>query len=155
MGVVAKWASPDAGKIASGTLLWLTRSSRSEAQLEPLLRRPDVEFHCLQKEFRAEDRTWLDQTGLVTTHGAMLRDFADTAALIEAMDMVISIDTAVAHLAGALGIKTYLLLQHCPDWRWGVSGETTGWYPSVTLLRQPQYGDWDSVMAELIKKLQI
>jgi hypothetical protein len=86
----------------------------------------------------------------ITRLDKLIGDFADTAALIAQMDLLISVDTAVAHIAGAMGIKTFLLLPYCPDWRWGVSGETTDWYPSLTLLRQPKYGDWLSVI-ELLK----
>ena len=84
---------------------------------------------------------------------AQLTDFAATAAILRQLDCVVTVDTSVAHLAGTLGVKTYLLLPHCPDWRWGVSGETTPWYPSVTLLRQPTYGDWVSVIDKLITML--
>ena len=82
-----------------------------------------------------------------------IKDFADTAAILRQLDCLITVDTAVAHLAGMLGVKTYLLLPHCPDWRWGTVGEATLWYPSMTLLRQPSYGDWDSVMANLVSHL--
>ena len=82
-----------------------------------------------------------------------ITDFADTAALLSQLDHLITVDTAVAHLAGALGVKTFLLLQHCPDWRWGTSGESTHWYPRMTLLRQSAYGHWDEVIDRLIKIL--
>jgi hypothetical protein len=83
----------------------------------------------------------------------LMSDFADTAALVKQMDCVITVDTAIAHLAGALGVRTYLLLPYCPDWRWGISGETTPWYASMTLLRQPAYGDWKRVIEDLRKSL--
>jgi len=83
----------------------------------------------------------------------LIGDFADTAALLMQLDCLVSVCTAAAHLAGALGVKTYVLLPHCPDWRWGVSGETTPWYLSVTLLRQPKFGDWESVISNLIQRL--
>ncbi len=75
-----------------------------------LTSRHGIEFHCLQKEILPDDRAWLDRSGRVTTHEAMLRDFGDTAALIEAMDLVITIDTAVAHLAGAMARPVWMLL---------------------------------------------
>lgn len=84
----------------------------------------------------------------------LMTDFADTAALIRQMDGLITVDTAAAHLAGALGVKTFVLLTHCPDWRWGVSEETTKLYPSLTLLRQPEYGDWGSVIEKLAALLK-
>ena len=124
------------------------------AKLEPLLHRPGVEFHCLQKELRTEDRAWLDRAGLVTTHEAMLRDFADTAALIEAMDLVISIDTAVAHLAGALAKPVWIMLAFNPDWRWLLGREDSPWYPTARLFRQSKPGDWDGVVRDVAASLR-
>jgi ADP-heptose:LPS heptosyltransferase len=83
-----------------------------------------------------------------------LRDFADTAALIEALDLVISVDTAVAHLAGALGRPIWMLNRTDTDWRWGVSGETTPWYPTMRLFRQTTSGDWAAPMAAIEAALQ-
>ena len=86
---------------------------------------------------------------------SLIGELADTAALIKQFDAVISVDTSVSHLAGTLGVKTFLLLAYCPDWRWGVSGEKTPWYSSMKLLRQPKRGDWDSViqkMADILKR---
>jgi tetratricopeptide (TPR) repeat protein len=90
----------------------------------------------------------------VTRLDHIMSDFADTAALLNQMDCIITVDTAVAHLAGILGIKTFLLLPYCPDWRWGTSGNTTPWYPSITLLRQPHHGDWENVIARLTKLIK-
>ena len=65
------------------------------------------------------------------------------------MDIVIGVDTSVIHLAGALGKKTILLLPYVPDWRWMLEGEQTPWYPSMTLLRQSEYGSWQNVWNKL------
>jgi ADP-heptose:LPS heptosyltransferase len=67
--------------------------------------------------------------------------------------MLITVDTSAAHLAGGLGIPTFLLLPFCPDWRWGTAGKTTPWYDSITLLRQSQAGDWEHVINSLIERL--
>lgn len=83
----------------------------------------------------------------------LITDFADMAALLSQLDCLVTVDTAAAHLAGALGLPTYLLLPHCPDWRWGTKGETTPWYESLTLVRQPSYGDWKSVIQKMLATL--
>jgi Flp pilus assembly protein TadD len=142
-------SGPRIGLVWSGSSVSQKRSAMPPAKLEPLLRRPGIEFHCLQKEFRADDQAWLDRTGLVSTHEAMLRDFADTAALIEAMDLVISIDTAVAHLAGALAKPVWIMLAFNPDWRWLLDREDSPWYPTARLFRQAKPGDWDGVVRDV------
>ena len=81
--------------------------------------------------------------------GKDLRDFADTAALMEALDLVITVDTSVAHLAGALGRPVWILLPYGPDWRWMLDRADTPWYPTARLYRQPARGDWASVMARV------
>jgi tetratricopeptide (TPR) repeat protein len=75
-----------------------------------------------------------------------IRDFSDTAAIMSCLDLVISIDSAVAHLAGALGLPGIVLLPFAPDWRWGMNEITAPWYPSLQLLRQPQVGSWRQVV---------
>ncbi|MGG7516771.1 tetratricopeptide repeat protein [Allorhizobium undicola] len=81
--------------------------------------------------------------------------FLDTAALIISLDLVITSDTAVAHLAGALGKPVWLLLKKGPDWRWGMEGMLTDWYPTMRLFRQRQAGDWDGVMREVQQELKL
>ena len=85
----------------------------------------------------------------------MLRDFADTAALIEAMDLVISIDTAVAHLAGALAKPVWIMLAFSPDWRWLLGRDDSPWYPTARLFRQSKPGDWDGVVRDVAASLRI
>ncbi|MGL5058469.1 MAG: tetratricopeptide repeat protein [Microcoleus sp.] len=103
-----------------------------------------VTFYSLQKQVSADDRTLLNQLP-VTDLSDNLGDFADTAAVISQLDLVICVDTAVAHLAGALGKPVWILLSFMPDWRWMLSGETSPWYPTARLFRQETIGDWDSV----------
>ncbi len=81
--------------------------------------------------------------------GPDFADFADTAACLEGLDLVVTSDTALAHLAGALGRQTFLLLHHAPDWRWHEQGDASPWYPTMRLFRQPAPGDWASVVAEV------
>lgn len=103
-------------------------------------------LHCLQKDLRAEDVTAFALAGTIRFLGDALLDFSDTAALVARMDLVITVDTAVAHLAGALGRPVWLLLPFAPDWRWGLHAETTPWYPTMRLFRQPAPGDWGPVV---------
>jgi ADP-heptose:LPS heptosyltransferase len=86
--------------------------------------------------------------------GNELRDFADTAAVISLLDVVISVDTSVAHLAGALGKSVVILLPHAADFRWMRNRDDTPWYPTAKLFRQPGFGDWDSVIARLGDELR-
>jgi ADP-heptose:LPS heptosyltransferase len=82
-----------------------------------------------------------------------LKDFTDTAALVECLDLVISVDTAVAHLAGALGKPVWLLNRFDTCWRWFTQREDSPWYPTLRLFRQPTMGDWDSVMQRVADAL--
>jgi len=83
----------------------------------------------------------------------LLGNFAETAAAIEGLDLVISVDTAVAHLAGSLGKPVWTLLPYAPDWRWLLYREDSPWYPSMRLFRQPIAGDWSSVVREVKRAL--
>jgi ADP-heptose:LPS heptosyltransferase len=79
--------------------------------------------------------------------GHELENISDTAALISDLDLVISVDTAIAHLAGALGKPVWLLLTHVPDWRWMLDRADSPWYPTARLFRQSETREWDSVIA--------
>ncbi len=117
------------------------------SRLEPLLEF-DAEWICLQNELRDADAASLERLGRVAYFGKELKDFADTAALIEQLDLVISIDTSVAHLAGALGKPVWILLPYIADWRWLNDRSDSPWYPSARLFRQPGIGDWPSVIGQ-------
>lgn len=121
--------------------------------LAPLLRQPGVTFHGLQKDVPPPHLQWIAAHPLLTLHDAGLADFADTAALIAQMDLVITIDTAVAHLAGALGARTWVMLPHQADWRWGLD-TTTPWYPNMRLFRQTRAGEWDPVIQSVCAALE-
>ena len=86
--------------------------------------------------------------------GSELSDFADTAAVISLLDVVVSVDTSVAHLAGAMGKPVVILLPQAADFRWLRERSDTPWYPTARLLRQPAFGDWDSVIARLAGELR-
>ena len=83
-----------------------------------------------------------------------INDFADTAAIIENLDLIISVDTSVAHLAGALGKPIWTLLSYIPDWRWLLDRDDSPWYPGMKLFRQKKQGDWDSLFKEVNKELK-
>lgn len=85
---------------------------------------------------------------------ADISDWEDTAAILANLDMLISVDTAVAHMAAGMGKPVWLLLHYSSDWRWGVAGEATPWYPSMRLLRQATMGDWGPVLAQTRSELQ-
>lgn len=114
---------------------------------------PGIHYFCLQKEIRPADRELLRQLTEIRVFDKQLHDFADTAALIALMDVVITVDTSVAHLAGALGKETWVLLPGVPDWRWLLGRDDSPWYGSVRLIRQPHIGDWQSVMREVESRL--
>lgn len=118
-------------------------------QFAPLAAVPGVRLVSLQKGETAEkSRDVLQRLNVATLDGPWDTDgaFLDTSAIMQQLDLVISVDTAVAHLAGGLGRPAWLLLQFSPDWRWRLAGETTPWYSSVRLFRQPRLDDWESVV---------
>ncbi|MEG5043757.1 tetratricopeptide repeat protein [Microcoleus sp. B4-C1] len=115
--------------------------------LTKLLDIPGVDFYSLQKEITADDRALLEQIA-VTDLSSYLHDLADTAAAISALDLVISVDTCVAHLAGALGKPVWILLCFVPDWRWMLQREDSPWYPTARLFRQSTAGDWEGVLEQ-------
>jgi ADP-heptose:LPS heptosyltransferase len=85
--------------------------------------------------------------------GTTLTDFSETAALISLMDMVISVDTAVAHLSAAIGRPTWILLPFTPDWRWMLNRKDSPWYAAARLFRQQRHGDWDEVVTRVLSEL--
>ena len=112
-----------------------------------------LEWHCLHNEMRFEDQLLLDSYPVVKRHMTELQDLTDTAALIACLDLVITVDTCVAHLAGAMGKKVWILLPKVPDFRWMLDREDTPWYGSAVLFRQDQTGDWDGVIKRVAAKL--
>jgi tetratricopeptide (TPR) repeat protein len=153
----AEWASrvPGKGRL-NIALVWAGsadnprdryRSMRLQ-MLAPVLRREEIDFYSLQKGPPAAE--W-SACGLPHDHdlGADLADFADTAAAIARMDLVICVDTAVAHLAGALGKPVWLMIPTVHDWRWLTGRDDSPWYPTMRLFRQQRHHDWGEVVDRL------
>ena len=119
------------------------------AALAPLLALEHIQWISLQKEVRETDRAALAAHPRLIHCGEALADFAATAALVATVDLVISTDTAIAHLAGALGKPTWIMLARVPDFRWLLDRDDSPWYPTARLFRQPASGDWTSVIANI------
>src|SRR5262249_26034987 len=113
-----------------------------------------ITFVSLQKDVRPDDAELLKARKDILRFGEELNDFAETAGLISQLDLVISVDTSVAHLAGALGKPAWLLLPFVPDWRWLLDRDDSPWYPTLRLFRQPQRDDWASVFAKIERELR-
>lgn len=111
------------------------------------------EWHSLQKDYRPDDWDVLENSPQIRQHQEDLQDFSDTAALIECMDLVITVDTSVAHLAGALGKPVWIMLSKLPDFRWLLGREDSPWYASARLYRQEEKGDWASVLSAVATSL--
>jgi hypothetical protein len=123
------------------------------SRLKPLFDLP-ASFVSVQRDVRSEDAENLAAETRVTQIGGELDDFTDTAAVLALCDLVISVDTAAVHLAGAMGRPVWVLVPFAPDWRWSLQGETTPWYPTVRLFRQTSLDDWDGVIARVSDELR-
>ena len=121
------------------------------ASLQPLVS-PSFELICLQRELRDSDQV-AAQSMDVRFFGKQIQDFSDAAALASLCDAVVSVDSAPAHMAASMGIKTFLLLPYLADWRWGTSDQSSVWYPSARLFRQNRNRDWRTPIAELATAL--
>lgn len=125
------------------------------AELRPLLdAHPDHEFATLQKGLTPAERALLETCPNARVFDAELTDFDATAAVMANLGVVFSVDSSPAHLAGALGVPTTLLLCHGGEWRWGLGRSDTPWYPAMRLVRQPRAGDWPGVVALLADQLR-
>ncbi len=121
--------------------------------LTPLLAMP-ASFISIQRDVRNSDATQLGATTQLTHLGGELADFNDTAAVLSLCDLLITADTAPAHLAGATGRPAWVLVPFAPDWRWMLDGESTPWYPTVRVFRQSALADWNAVIARVATALQ-
>ena len=104
----------------------------------------DIEFVSIQKELGGGDAATLSRHANVMSIGEELCDFADTAAVISLLDLVVAVDTSVVHLAGALARPVWVLVPFSPDFRWLLAREDSPWYPTMRLFRQPGFGEWDA-----------
>jgi tetratricopeptide (TPR) repeat protein len=118
----------------------------------PLFRAKDCAFYSFGKEVSEKDMKILAESGVVEL-GSQLGDFADTASLAQGMDVIVTCDTSMAHLAGGLGKKVWVLLPFDADWRWGLVGDTCPWYPSARLFRQKRRGDWAEVVERVLREI--
>jgi hypothetical protein len=113
----------------------------------------EFQYFCLQNQVREADKATLDSSPFILSFDDDSLDFVNTAALCECMDIVISVDTSLAHLSGALGQRTWVLLPFNPDWRWLLDRNDSPWYPTVKLYRQKAAGDWNEVFARVAADL--
>lgn len=158
---IAKWhAKMEALKRPRVALVWTGNVDHANdrnrsialSKLKPLWENGATQFVSLQRDLRSSDADELKNSSMPHV-GDALDDLDDTAAIVAQCDLVISVDTSVAHLAAAMGQPTWVLLPFSPDWRWTPDGEHSPWYPSARLFRQPQLGDWASVIARVRAEL--
>jgi Tfp pilus assembly protein PilF len=116
-------------------------------KMEPFLDKANL--FIIQKELSAEDMKFLNNHKEINFLGKEISNFSDTAAIVENMDLIISVDTSLIHLAGALGKKSFLILSYSADWRWLLDRNSTPWYDSVRIFRQKLIGDWDFVINQI------
>ena len=149
-GRLGEKKKPRVGIVWSGSTKHQNDHNRS-IPLADLIKKlpPHCQYVSLQKEMRDIDRSTLESNPAILHFGNELHDFTDTAALCELMDIIITVDTSVAHVAGAMGKTTWILLPFSPDWRWLLNRDDSPWYKSVKLYRQSKIGDWESVLARV------
>lgn len=134
-----------------------TTGSQKSIPLElfrSLMTVPGIRSVALERDVLEGDARLLRELGNVAVPGAQLRDFSDTAAIVSMLDLVVSVDTSVAHLAGALGRPLWLPLQFGADFRWLADRSDSPWYPTARLFRQSSTGDWAVVLTRLLQELQ-
>jgi tetratricopeptide (TPR) repeat protein len=151
---VSEWRSrigpkrkPLIGLVWSGNTLFKENAKRSIPLLQMISFLPsNLQYISLQKELSDFDLKVLERNAFISNYASYLIDFNETAALIDCLDLVITVDTSIAHLAGAMGKRAWLLLSDNPDWRWFMDTESSPWYPTIKIFRQDQLGDWSSVL---------
>jgi tetratricopeptide (TPR) repeat protein len=124
-------------------------------QLAPLASNPGITFHGLQKGPAAAELAALPAGFQIIDHASQLTSFAATALILESLDLVIAVDTAVAHLAAAMGKSAWILLPFMPDWRWMLHRSDCLWYPTVRLFRQTKANEWEPVVAQVAEAMEV
>ena len=133
---------------------WAKNRSIEVSQLDILFELPNIEWVSLQIDDQVEAIRDLEDKKHIHDFGYKISDFFDTAKIIVELDMVICVDTAVAHLAGALGKPVWLLLASVADWRWLRERKDSPWYPTMEIFRQKRMGDWAGVLNEVADRLR-
>ncbi len=156
LGVLGTKTKPRVGLVWSGSTTHKNDANRSIDLIRLIEKLPDgCEYFSLQKEVRSNDLAVLSANARIRHFGDLLQDFSETAALCAEMDVIISVDTSVAHLGAALGKPTWVLLPYVPDWRWLLDRFDSPWYPSARLYRQGSPFQWDTALqgihADLLK----
>jgi len=131
------------------------RRSIDLQRFETLAQAREAEFFVIQPDLRAADHEWIRSQSRWHWVGERIVDFADTAAALGCMDLLVSVDTAAAHLGGALGMPVWVALPFAPDWRWLLNRFESPWYPSVRLFRQQRAGQWNDTMLALRAALAV
>lgn len=152
---LTKYKQPKIGIAWSGKAGHKNDHNRSIALSEFIkMLTQELDYFCLQKDMSEADEAVLNSSNNIYNPLDDFCDFNDTAALCENMDLVITVDTSIAHLAGALGKNTWLLLPYAPDWRWGLTSDKSVWYDSITIFRQNKTRNWDFVFSNIASKLK-
>jgi ADP-heptose:LPS heptosyltransferase len=126
--------------------------SMALTHLTEVLSLPNIDFVSIQREVQEQDAAILRNHGVLHL-GGQFTSFADTAAVVALLDLVVAVDTSLAHLAGAMGKATALLVPFSPDWRWLLNRTDSPWYPSMRIFRQTAPGDWPGLAARLRDEL--
>jgi len=135
------------GIVWSGNTLFKENGKRSIPLLQMISFLPsDLQYVSLQKELSDFDLKVLEKNAFISNYSSYLTDFNETAALIDCLDLVITVDTSIAHLAGAMGKRAWLLLSDNADWRWFIDTESSPWYPTIKIFRQEEAGDWSRAL---------
>lgn len=142
-------------------LAWCGSRSQNDDQrpvpfrsLQPILEIEPIAFYSFQTRLAAEELQHVNSSSNMVDLSSTLADFSVSAAFIQQLDLVITIDTALAHLAGALGKRVWVLLPFAPDWRWTLEGEDNPWYPTMRVFRQTEFGNWSTPVGRVASELR-